>query len=122
MDLSQLLLALASSFILGSKSRGTRDNILLSQIREFSFCRLLRLAGLWWKYSTPPPHGIPDPPFLKAAICSSGPTAEKTQPPEVRRVVSYASLSHQRGVGNLFFQEFACFFMIYIVLVLKKNT
>jgi hypothetical protein len=31
----QLLLALASAFILGSESRGTRDHILLSQIRDF---------------------------------------------------------------------------------------
>jgi hypothetical protein len=22
-----------------------------------SFCRLLRLAGQWWRYSNPPPHG-----------------------------------------------------------------
>jgi hypothetical protein len=22
------------------------------------FLRLLRLAGLWWRYSTPPPHGL----------------------------------------------------------------
>jgi hypothetical protein len=53
----QLLLALASAFILGSESRGTRDHILLSQIRDFPFCRLLRLAGLRWRYSTPPPQG-----------------------------------------------------------------
>jgi hypothetical protein len=53
----QLLLALASAVILGSESRGTRDHILLSQIRDFPFCRLLRLAGLRWKYSTSPPHG-----------------------------------------------------------------
>jgi hypothetical protein len=53
----QLLLALASAFILGSESRGTRDHILLSQIRDFPFCRLLGLAGLRWRYSTPPPHG-----------------------------------------------------------------
>jgi hypothetical protein len=33
----QLLLVLASSFILGSESRGTRDHILLSQIRDFPF-------------------------------------------------------------------------------------
>jgi hypothetical protein len=78
----QLLLALASSVILGSESRGTNDHILQSQIRdspnlvdqvpififpqeqggpvippvtEFAFRRLIRLAGLWWKYSTPPP-------------------------------------------------------------------
>jgi hypothetical protein len=53
----QLLLALASAVILGSESRGTRDHILLSQIRDFPFRRLLRLAGLRWKYSAPPPHG-----------------------------------------------------------------
>jgi hypothetical protein len=41
----QLLLVLASAVILGSESHGTCDHILLSQIREFSFCRLLRLAG-----------------------------------------------------------------------------
>jgi hypothetical protein len=41
----QLLLALASAIILGSDSRGTRDHILLSQIRDFLFRRLLRLAG-----------------------------------------------------------------------------
>jgi hypothetical protein len=42
----------------GAKSRRTRDHILLSQIQYFLFHRLLRLAGLRWKYSTPHPHGI----------------------------------------------------------------
>jgi hypothetical protein len=32
--------------------------ILLSQIRDFPFRRLLRFAFLRWRYSTPPPHGI----------------------------------------------------------------
>jgi hypothetical protein len=41
------------------RARGTRDHILLSQIRDFPLCRLLRLAGRRWRYSTPPPHGIP---------------------------------------------------------------
>jgi hypothetical protein len=41
----QLLLAVASAVILGSGSRGTRDRILLPQIRDFPFRRLLRLAG-----------------------------------------------------------------------------
>jgi hypothetical protein len=54
----QLLLVLASADILGSESLGTRDHVLLSQIRDFPFRRLLRLAGLRWKYSTPSPHGI----------------------------------------------------------------
>jgi hypothetical protein len=40
-----------------SKPRGTRDHILLSQIRDFPFRRLLRLPGLRWRYSTPPPQG-----------------------------------------------------------------
>jgi hypothetical protein len=54
----QLLLILASAVILGSESRGARGHIILSQIRDFPFRRLLRLAGLRWRYSTPPPHGI----------------------------------------------------------------
>jgi hypothetical protein len=81
----QLLLALASAVILGFKSRGTHDHILLSQIRDpspltwrercpylhppgtgwpsytpgtdFPFRHLLRLAGIRWRYSNPPPHG-----------------------------------------------------------------
>jgi hypothetical protein len=54
----QLLLALASAVILGAESLGTRDHILLSQIRDFPFRRLLRLAGSRWRYLTPPPHGV----------------------------------------------------------------
>jgi hypothetical protein len=53
----QLLLALASAVILGSESRGTRYHILLSQIQNFPFRRLLRLSGLRWRYSASPPHG-----------------------------------------------------------------
>jgi hypothetical protein len=53
----QLLLAHASAVILGSESLETRDHILLSQIRDFPFRRLLRLAGSRWRYSTPPPNG-----------------------------------------------------------------
>jgi hypothetical protein len=40
---SQLLLVLASAVIFGSESLGTRDHILLPQIRDFPFRRLLRL-------------------------------------------------------------------------------
>jgi hypothetical protein len=56
---SQLLLALASADIFGFDSHGTRDHNLLSQNRDFPFRRLLQLAGLRWRYSTPPPHGKP---------------------------------------------------------------
>jgi hypothetical protein len=41
----QFLLAFASSVIFGSESYRTRGHILLSQIRDFPFRRLLRLAG-----------------------------------------------------------------------------
>jgi hypothetical protein len=54
----QLLLVLASAVIFGSESRRTSGYILLSQIRDFPFHRFLRLAGLRWRYSTPPPHGL----------------------------------------------------------------
>jgi hypothetical protein len=57
----QLLLALASADIFGSDSHGTCDHNLLSQIRDFPFRCLLRLAGLRWRYSTPPllPNELP---------------------------------------------------------------
>jgi hypothetical protein len=42
----QLLLALASAVILRSESCGTRDHILLCQIRDFPFHHSLRLVGL----------------------------------------------------------------------------
>jgi hypothetical protein len=41
---------------LGSESLGTRDHIILSQIWDFPFRRLLRLAGSRWGYLTSPPH------------------------------------------------------------------
>jgi hypothetical protein len=50
-----MLLALASAVLLVSKA-----HILLSQIWDFPFRRLLRLAGSRWRYSTPPPHGCLD--------------------------------------------------------------
>jgi hypothetical protein len=53
----QLLLALASAVIFGSESCKTHGHILLSQIRDFPFHRLLWLAGSRWRYSTPPPNG-----------------------------------------------------------------
>jgi hypothetical protein len=52
----QLLLVLASTIMFGPESRGTTAPILLSQIRDFPFRRLLRLAGLRWRYSASPPN------------------------------------------------------------------
>jgi hypothetical protein len=83
--LVQLFLGLARAVTLGSKSRRTHGHILLSQLRlppklvvqvlvfisprnrvtqlypralDSLFCRLLRLAGLRWRYSNPPPHRV----------------------------------------------------------------
>jgi hypothetical protein len=50
-----MLLILASVVFLGPESLGTCDHILLSQIWDFPFRRLLRLAGSQWRYSNPPP-------------------------------------------------------------------
>jgi hypothetical protein len=52
-----LSFTIAPADIFGSDSHGTRDHNLLSQIRDFLFCRLLLLAGLRWRYSTPPLGG-----------------------------------------------------------------
>jgi hypothetical protein len=59
-----MLLVLASAVFLGSESLGTRDHILLSQIWDFLFRRLLRLAGSRWRYSTPSQHGLVCPNYL----------------------------------------------------------
>jgi hypothetical protein len=51
-----MLLALASIVFLGSKSLGTCDHILLSQIWDFPSRHLLQLA-ITVEYLTAPPHG-----------------------------------------------------------------
>jgi hypothetical protein len=56
--LIQVLLGLANAATLGSKSSRTRDHTLLSFETGFPLCCLLCLAGLWLKYSNPPPHGL----------------------------------------------------------------
>jgi hypothetical protein len=53
-----MVLAFASVVFLESEFLGTRDHVLLSQIRDFPFRRLLRLSGSRWRYSTPPPQGL----------------------------------------------------------------
>jgi hypothetical protein len=46
-----MLLVIASAIFLGSESLGTRDHILLSQIWDCSFRRLLQLTWSRWRYS-----------------------------------------------------------------------
>jgi hypothetical protein len=81
----QLLLSLIFAVIFGSEYRGTRDHNLLSQIRDFPFRRLLRLAGLRWRYSTPPPHGSHS--WLSRLTCTpdvgSRRTGERSPPSRV---------------------------------------
>jgi hypothetical protein len=52
-----MLLVLVSVVFLVPESFGNRDNILVYQIWNFPFRRLLQFAGSRWRYSTPPPHG-----------------------------------------------------------------
>jgi hypothetical protein len=63
-----MLLGLPNAVFLGSESLGTRDHILLSQIWDFPFRRLLRLAGSRWRYSTPSPHGLLTPWFIAPTL------------------------------------------------------
>jgi hypothetical protein len=70
-----MLLILVSAVFLGSESLGTRDHIVLSQIWDFSFRRLLRLAGSRWRYSTWPYCTVSD---LRLPFSS---------PPTTRRVM-----------------------------------
>jgi hypothetical protein len=51
--LSYMMLVVASVVLLGSESLGTRYCLLLSQIWDFHFRRLLRLAGSRWRDSNP---------------------------------------------------------------------
>jgi hypothetical protein len=60
----QLLLVLASAAILGFESRETLHHILLSQIRDLPFRRLLRLAGLRWRYSIPASTRVFTAPYI----------------------------------------------------------
>jgi hypothetical protein len=71
-----MLLVLASAVFLGSDFLGTRDRILLYQILDFPFRRLLRLAGSRWRYSTPPPHGLA-PDILESHYIAVARTTQK---------------------------------------------
>jgi hypothetical protein len=67
-----LLLTIAGTVIFGSESHGTRDHNLLSQIRDFPFHRLLRLAGIRWRYLTPPPQrGDSSPDSISRSVSQS---------------------------------------------------
>jgi hypothetical protein len=115
----QLLLAFASAVILGSQPRRTGDHILLSQIRDFSFRRLLWLEGLQWRYSTPPPHGRAPPANELVALLWPGADRKQNTRLNGSSVVFclsvamvmrvYQTVVHQRSIprcqGNMLSEE-----------------
>jgi hypothetical protein len=95
-----LLLALASAVIFGFESRGTCEHILLSQIRDFSIRRLLRLAGLRWRYSIPPPYGV-----LYSVSVSTETPGDPTATSWFPRIYLHRNIFHFRIPGNVFHDE-----------------
>jgi hypothetical protein len=111
----QLLLVLARAVILRYESCGTQDHFLLSQIRDShnleglvpvflslrnkvtrlhpqilgSFRRLLRLAGLWWRYSTPPPYRILIPAGMASSLYSLEADPQETPFPSLSQQFLY---------------------------------
>jgi hypothetical protein len=70
----------SSAMLASPMYQTTRHHILLSQIRDFPFHRLLRFAGLRWRYSTPAEWTLfynsrrteekPPPPTVRVLVCS----------------------------------------------------
>jgi hypothetical protein len=86
------------------RSRWTRNHILLPQIRDFSFRRLLRLAGSRWRYSTPPPHGLNS--FLSERPLIRVSMEVSVECSLTRKPLLYLSLSTGNHLhGNLFCTE-----------------
>jgi hypothetical protein len=82
----QLLLVFPSAVILGSEFPGIQDSPNLDgQVpiippgTGFSFRRLLRLAGLRWRYSNPPPHCVINKEILISTIHLLSFDATRTQ-------------------------------------------
>jgi hypothetical protein len=93
-------LALASVVFLGSESFETRDRILLSQIWDFPFRRLLQLAGSRWRYSNPPSHGYAGARVTHCYI-ASGRTPQKTRSLPLLLRILYALPSNKLFTKNL---------------------
>jgi hypothetical protein len=113
LSLTRGLLALASAVILGSQSLGTRDHILLSQIRDFPFRRLVRLAGH--------PHGSSDfvfnivayIPVAKRSLCKQRPVlvngSVNTFPLLGSRFVIMQQLDYNNGDGCFYLALPRCY-------------
>jgi hypothetical protein len=79
----------------------SHDHILLSQIREFPFRRLLWFAGLRWRYSTPPLHGILESQSAMPWRINSRWTEYKTPPPTVPPLFSSVFVAAQTWTGRV---------------------
>jgi hypothetical protein len=77
----------------GPSPLGLETYILLSQIWDFPFRRLLRFAGSRWRYSTPPPHGSTPQLVWGPRYISSGRTQEKTSFPNNSFIVAFVFVS-----------------------------
>jgi hypothetical protein len=71
-----------------------QDGLVVPPGTGFPFRRLLLLAGLWWRYSTTPPHGLTQLNYW-SSLCS----------PRRDHLYRYCVLSHCRG-SNVFRELF----------------
>jgi hypothetical protein len=96
-----MLLVLVSAIILGSESRGTRDHILLSQIRDSATWRArspyLYPPGTWWS-SYNPRHWVP----------FSSPSTTRRATVEVFEAASTLSLAYNISVRTAQKTLFLC--------------
>jgi hypothetical protein len=70
-----------------------------SRVRDFPFCRLLRLAGLRWRYSTAPPHGIQRMNSVSLFI-TSGRTEYKSSPPNSFSIILCLSVAAEACLAS----------------------
>jgi hypothetical protein len=54
----------------------------------FPFHRLLRLSGLRWKYSIPPPHGVTESTELESSLYSFGANATENTAPNTSFIIT----------------------------------
>jgi hypothetical protein len=100
-----MLLALASVVFIGSESLWNSDHILLAQIWDVHFRRLLRLAGSRWRYSTPPPHGLRS---VASFFIPSRPTEHRTPFWIVPLLVAAVSRLQDRCIANAYSFSVGC--------------
>jgi hypothetical protein len=114
--LIQLLLGLAKAVTFESESRILLSHLRLSQpggpgphiyipqeqgcpiipsSNGFRSCRHLRLAGLWWRYSNSPPHGI-------NVLCNLSPSVKVILWPMITQPVCLG-VRHPSGTRDQFF-------------------